>query len=76
MSRIERYFYFWKMGIEKRTVATLLDERSEMNQETRETLKLIQENLRELDEMFQEGLISRGVYDYHKDKILNYYIIH
>jgi hypothetical protein len=64
------------MGIEKRTVATLLDERSEMNQETRETLKLIQENLLELDEMFQEGLISRGVYDYHKDKILNYYIIH
>ena len=56
-------------------MAVLLDDRSEMNQETRMTLAQIKENLKELDELFSDGLITRSVYDYHKNKILNYYII-
>ena len=63
------------MQREKKSVALLLDERSEMNQETRMTLAQIKENLKELDELFSDGLITMSVYDYHKNKILNYYII-
>ena len=64
-----------KTNREKKTVEVLLGDRSSQNQETRETLKEIRENLKDLQELFEDGYINRNVYDYHKNKILNSYIV-
>ena len=51
------------------------EQKSAQTMETRETLKEIRKNLLDLNELLNAGYISRDVYDYHKNKILNSYIL-
>lgn len=56
------------------TLEAELKTRSEQTLETRKALKSIKSDLREIDNLFTTGMISRKVYDFHKDKILDAYM--